>query len=204
MNPGDRVGRLTIISEGESIKSGNQNRATWFCLCECGNTKIIRRDSIQRGFSQSCGCMQVEACTTHGHYTNNKATPTYASWSNMRCRCLTETDEHYPEYGGRGIKICERWDLFANFIADMGTRPKGKTLDRLDVNGNYEPENCRWATPREQQRNRRCNVHVIHEGRKRLLIEVCEELGKPYAYAVQRLKINKPPKWMEKECVLPA
>lgn len=102
--------------------------------------------------------------TKHGHTGRNWKSPTYYSWSKMKERCLNPNHEKYSNYGGRGIKVCERWMSFENFLADMGERPYGKTLDRKEVNGNYEPENCRWATAKQQRRNQRkrdCNIDEV-------------------------------------------
>ena len=180
---GSRFGRLVAVKKTTPQWSGKQSREAWLFHCDCGNEKVIRGDSVCRGFSQSCGCLQREATTKHGHYAGDMATPTYRSWSSMRSRCLTPSDEHFPAYGGRGISICARWNLFENFLADMGERPKGKTLDRIDVNGDYKPSNCRWATATEQGRNRKIN----YAGREILLIEACELAGVDYKLAIKRI-----------------
>ncbi len=100
----------------------------------------------------------------HGHMRNGVGTKTYVAWHGMRRRCFDPNNPKYPVYGGRGITVCDRWSEFSVFLADMGECPNGKTLDRIDVNGNYEPSNCRWATPEEQQNNRRDNVFITHLG----------------------------------------
>lgn len=115
-------------------------------------TKLqMSRSHLDNSPSLEARAIMSAAATRHGMINN----PTYGSWSNMKARCLRPSTPNYPNYGGRGITVCERWLKFENFFADMGERPEGKTLDRLDSNGNYEPDNCRWATPHEQQMNRR-------------------------------------------------
>lgn len=104
---------------------------------------------------------------THGHTVYGKNTPTYNTWTCMRSRCNYPKDVNWKYYGGKGIVICERWDSFSNFLSDMGLRPEGKTLDRIDVNGNYEPGNCRWATPCEQVLNRRLRKPIVPDIKKR-------------------------------------
>lgn len=151
---GKVFGRLTVLERGD-IKSG---KTYWRCRCACGNELSIRGTSLSLGLSESCGCLKNEVCgartRTHGHTANGRS-GTYISWMAMHARCKNPKHKQYENYGGRGIKVCERWDTFANFLADMGERPDDKTLDRKDANGNYEPDNCRWATNSQQQKNKR-------------------------------------------------
>ena len=115
--------------------------------------------------------------TTHGATAGGEDTPTYRSWLKMRQRCFDSASLQYPYYGGRGITICARWSDFVSFLADMGERPEGRTLDRIEVNGNYEPGNCRWATRTEQARNRRDTVILEHDGLRLTISEWAERLG---------------------------
>lgn len=148
---GQRFGKLTALELVEKSKNGT---AKWRCVCECGVEKVLFSTVLNRG-QTSCGCEARAAAalahTTHG----DSGSPTYLSWKSMRARCLNEKSPDYPEYGGRGIKICRLWDSFERFLADMGERPVGKTLDRRENDGNYKPSNCKWSTPKEQANNRR-------------------------------------------------
>jgi len=157
-------GRLTVLSRGEPVKNC---RTTVVCRCLCGK-EITRPASVVRlGRTVSCGCYRNEKREMarikraskkkrflHGH-NRNAPTPTYMSWNAMRTRCVNPSHVAYKHYGGRGITVCERWNDFSLFLADMGERPENTSIDRIDVNGNYEPGNCRWADAKTQARNKR-------------------------------------------------
>ena len=152
MVKGDKYNKLTAIEFDHRNKHGSQ---CWLFICDCGNIKVIRMDNVKNGGTKSCGCSKKN--NKNGLMHGMFGTPIYYSWTSMKQRCLNSNHQAYKHYGGRGIKICKRWiNSFENFFADMGERPKGKTLDRFPNNdGNYEPKNCRWATPKQQRLNQR-------------------------------------------------
>ena len=129
------------------------------CVCECGNIKVVGSRYLSDGKTVSCGCKKARSNNMHN-------TPTYKSWMSAKERCYNPKNHNYPSYGRRGIKMCDKWkDSFVEFLKDMGERPQGMTLDRIDVNGDYEPNNCRWATHLEQSNNRRNNHKVTIGGK---------------------------------------
>ena len=148
---GKRFGRLLAI---KPVGYSQTNRI-WECRCDCGNTVQVSGVSLGNGHTKSCGCLQREH-KQHGHSPKSGKSPTYVSWDAMLQRCSNKNHEKYIRYGERGVRVCRRWRKFENFLADMGERPKGKTLDRFpDPSGNYKPGNCRWATPKQQAANHR-------------------------------------------------
>lgn len=176
---GLRFGNLTVVSFVP--RTGSLGGARWLCKCDCGSQKVVLGGNLRSGGTKTCGCsgreLQAQKVSTHGMTGSDS----YSSWASMKSRCLNPNDSTYDLYGGRGITIHSDWlgpTGFETFLSDMGPRPaKSHTLDRINVDGNYEPGNCRWATPVEQGRNRRTNRLIEFSGRKQCLSAWAAEFG---------------------------
>lgn len=168
---GHRFGKLIVIGEAPS-KNG---RAMWRCVCDCGNEKVVGRQNLMDGMTKSCGCLRIKFPTLHGMAKSRIC----VEWRSMKQRCYNQKAENYYLYGGRGITVCDEWKDFEKFYAwamDNGYTDE-LTLDRIDSNGNYCPENCRWATVKQQANNRRSNRWIEYNGERRTLQEWSEITG---------------------------
>lgn len=167
---GSRFGQLRVIAQAPS----RDGKAQWHCLCDCGQNKVVYGWHLRKGCVRSCGCGQYKGQLTHGKSNSSE----YKSWAGMKQRCQGS----HRHYGGRGIKVCERWKhSFENFLADMGLKPKrGMSIERLDTNGNYTPENCCWATQKQQMNNLRKSRRLTIHGRTQTMSEWADETGIHY------------------------
>lgn len=186
---GQRFGRLIAKSRAKDARP----RAWWLCQCDCGRECVVSANSLRQGATKSCGCLQrdsvIRTFTTHGHATSGRCSRTYRIWLNMRTRCSNPKCEGFHRYGGRGITVCAQWLTFANFLADMGEVPAGKSIDRIDGNKGYQPSNCRWATPLEQAANTIARTHhVTIGGTTKTLRQWCLTLKRNYSVVTYRVR----------------
>jgi hypothetical protein len=180
---GQRFSRLLVIA----FDRKENNQYYWKCQCDCGNETIINNKHLRR--TKSCGCYQrevaIKLATKHGYSKNSKE---YKSWSEAKSRCYNPKTTRYERWGGRGIVMCDRWkNDFVAFLNDMGPRPKGTSLEREDNDGNYEPGNCKWATNKEQSRNRRTSHKLTYKGKTKTIAEWAEIVNISYDKLYQRI-----------------
>ena len=204
---GQRFGRLVALERvGRTLSPNGTRQSMWRCRCDCGNETVVKYIALTTGNTRSCGCMEEEnrhanmqkAATQRRKSVSNgfagklEDHPLYKTWKSMLMRCNNPNVRGYSLYGGRGIKVCERWSGtlgFENFVNDMGERPSlNHTLDRIDYNGNYEPSNCRWATTDEQANNRTDNIYVIVGDREITAKQFCKALGLNYWVAIKQVQ----------------
>ncbi len=186
MEIGDKYGRLTIASE-PFIPEGKKRRHV-YVECQCGVVCHKAVNDLRAGQTKSCGCLAREASSARGSTHGMTGGPEYNVWKGIKQRCYNPRHTHYDSYGGRGIKMCDSWrDSFEAFYEDMGPRPKGQTLDRIDNDKGYSKENCRWATRKTQSRNTRSNHMVTFDGVEMTLKELSESAVVDYPTLVWRV-----------------
>lgn len=185
---GFSYGRLLVLE-----RSPHHKRVRWVCRCQCGRVVVVEGVNLKSHRTRSCGCLNAEVASkresTHGHTRGGKISPEYRSWALMIRRCYNRNSKDYPEYGGRGIIVCDRWrKSFSCFLEDMGSKPSGGySLDRINNEGNYELGNCRWETPMGQANNRRSNSYVEWRGERQTLAQWAREVGIPPGVIAKRL-----------------
>ena len=198
---GRRFGRLTVIEEAGRDKF---SRTLWKCECECGNEKIVPYGRLVRGDTRSCGCLAhdttVQRNLRHGDSFRGKVERLYSIYNNIKTRCYNETDSHYERWGGRGIKMCDEWresyDAFKEWALANGYEDN-LTIERIDNDGDYCPENCKWITHKQQARNKRNNHFLTYNGERKCLGEWCEIYNIPRSTLWNRVDRG----WTPEECL---
>lgn len=186
-----RFGKLTVVRDCGSLKG----RRRIECRCDCGTSKDFDGQHLKRGNSRSCGCEIVIGKPTHGKFYE----PGYARWNAMMSRCYHENNKHFHDYGGRGIRVCERWHDVTAFLEDMGNPPEGMSLDRIDHNGNYEPSNVRWADDHTQARNKRTARIISCNGKQMTVVEAADKVGLSPHVIYKRLDLG----WSDTDALIP-
>ena len=195
---GRKFGRLTVVERAGNTKHG---AAKWLCICECGKETVVIGDELRNGNTQSCGCLAKELSSARmkGREAHNKThdmtgTPIYKEWSAMKRRCYKSSDKNYPSYGGRGITVCDRWkNSFELFYEDVSRLPnfgkQGYSINRINNDGNYEPQNVEWADSKTQSNNRRTNHLITFNGKTQTISQWACECGMPYKRLWKRINI---------------
>lgn len=186
---GKKFGRLTVIKRVENV-----NPSKFLCICECGNKKDISSSCLRKGFTRSCGCLNRELTISrnyrHGEGIDFQCTREYRAWLHLKGRCLQHNDKSFKRYGGRGIKVCDRWlESYSNFLKDMGRCPKGYSIERVNNNGDYSPDNCIWLPLSLQAKNTSKNIVLTAYGKTMILKDWAENLG--VSYGAIKWHLNK-------------
>lgn len=177
--PGEKLHHLTILRQAAS------KPAKYLCLCVCGKEKVARGSDLRSGGTKSCGCLRI----THGHNAGGVWSPEYSTWRAMLSRCQLPSDPGYKNYGERGVEVCREWKDFQTFLRDMGNRPSlSHSIDRINTNGDYCPENCRWATRLEQANNTTRNHFLTLNGETATVAQWAQKLGHEPSMIYARLK----------------
>lgn len=197
---GTSFGRLTALFIDHDHRE--KTKVKWVCLCSCGNRVSVRSDHLRRGQVASCGCIRIEKIVAVNKTHGMTKTRSYRIWRHIHSRCFNKNVPSFRDYGGRGISVCERWKSFSNFLADMGEAPDGMSIDRINNDLGYSPENCRWANDLTQKNNRRTNRYIEHNGVKKSAADWARETGVPAKAIISRvsrewpidLALTKPPR----------
>jgi hypothetical protein len=180
---GRQFGHLTVLQVDGKIG----RHIAWLCVCRCGSERRIPGTNLVRSHTQSCGCLKVERNAARSA-ASIMLHPNYGTWCAMNARCKDEGHIEFTNYGGRGIQVCARWDSFIAFCVDMGVKPPGTSIDRIDNDKGYSKDNCRWATQKQQARNTRRTVHVEFRGERVALADLCDAFGVPHRHAARDLR----------------
>ena len=191
---GNKFGRLTVIKENGRTKD---RHILWLCQCSCGTYTEVSGKRLRSGWTRSCGCLQRDITAERNKKNKGirrvehrlKDIPEYSVWNSMLTRCNNKNRDNYARYGGRDITVCKRWLTFKNFYADMGKRSEGMTIERIDNNEGYCPENCKWATYKEQMRNTRRTRMITYRNKTQCVTDWAEELGVGSGKLFYRLKL---------------
>lgn len=187
-----KFGRLICVEHSIGRTPKGRIMHYWKCECECGKIVTVQEQHLITGHTNSCGCFHKERAqevkTIHGYSPRGEYNSTHAAWKDMKTRCHNSNRPGYNNYGGRGITVCDRWkNSFNNFLEDMGDRPKGKSLDRINNEEGYSPDNCRWATIKEQSRNTRQNIYLEYKDIKKVLKDWCDIFNISNSFIKDRL-----------------
>lgn len=206
---GQRFGRVTVIGSAGSRSYGQSMKSRWHCKCDCGTEKVFDGSSLTTGDIVSCGCFARERIGKLTATHRMTETRVYRIWQAMLTRCRNKNTINYANYGGRGITVCERWLSFENFLADMGHPEAGQSIDRINNDGNYEPQNCQWANRETQSRNKRNSRIISFNGETKTLGEWAKQLGMDQSSLRERLEkwpleisLTKPKKRNSNEHIL--
>ena len=184
---GKRIGKIIVIGRDKTRGHG----AMWHCRCDCGSIFSTRGNHLRKkNPTESCGCINYGG-EKHGHTKSYKQSKTYKTWLSMKSRCFNKNTISWHNYGGRGITVCKKWTTsFESFLKDMGEKPEGKSLERINVNGDYKPSNCKWATNVEQGNNRRNNSIIFYKGESKTVTEWSRITGIQRSSIYSRLRNN--------------
>jgi hypothetical protein len=198
---GQRFHKLVALEHAGYREGAKCRKSLWKCICDCGREAIVAYVELTAGATKSCGCIIGQHKRTHGATVGGKPSPEFMAWGSLRARCENPHSRSYKDYGARGIKVCERWATFENFLADMGPRPSpAYSIDRRDNNGNYEPGNCHWTTRVAQSNNRRSSRFLTINGETKTYAEWERHADLPPGRVFTRLKMG----WKPEEVLQPS